>query len=268
MSLITHHLNCGSTCPRGTQLSATFPETVVNHCLLVETSEGLVLIDTGMGRALADNPLPKIGRLRTFLFGIRRDNAEIRSAKSLIEALGYSAKDVRHIIPTHLDFDHCGDLVDFPHAHVHVFKQEKSRALAPKSPMDRNRYLKHTLAHGPIWREYDAAEGEPWYGFETVRDLPGVASDILLVPLFGHTVGHTGVAVRTASGWVLHAGGAYYQREELFGQTSKWSQTVGNRIHDNARRARKNQARLRTLIEDSENIDVFCSHDPSECPCV
>jgi glyoxylase-like metal-dependent hydrolase (beta-lactamase superfamily II) len=29
-----------------------------------------------------------------------------------------------------------------------------------------------------------------------------------LVPLFGHTRGHCGVAVRTASGWLFHVGDA------------------------------------------------------------
>ena len=60
------------------------------------------------------------------------------------------------------------------------------------------------MAHGPIWREYDGAD-EPWYGFETVRDLPGVASDILLVPLFGHCRSHRRSCAHS-DGWVLHAG--------------------------------------------------------------
>ena len=94
MGLTVHHLNCGSTCPRGSALSGAFSQTVTNHCLLVETTEGLVLIDTGMGAALAQNPIPKLGRLRTYVFGITRAGSEIHSAKSLVEQLGYSARDV------------------------------------------------------------------------------------------------------------------------------------------------------------------------------
>ena len=240
---------------------------MINHCLLVETDEGLVLIDTGIGRALAEDPIPKLGRLKTFVFGIERAGSEIHAAKDLIEGLGYSSKDVRHIIPTHLDYDHCGDLVDFPHAQVHVFQQEKARALAPRTPVDVGRYLPHVFAHGPSWVEYDGTDGEPWFGFETVRELPGIASDILLIPLVGHTVGHTAVAVRSVNGWVLHAGDAYYQRDELFGKVGAWGTMMGNMIHHDAKRARVNQTRLRTLIDSHPEVEVFCSHDPGECVC-
>src|SRR5436305_1314780 len=50
-----HHLNCISTCPLGGLLmDARTPSLVrrghlVCHCLLVETNEGLVLLDTGFG---------------------------------------------------------------------------------------------------------------------------------------------------------------------------------------------------------------------------
>lgn len=36
-----HHLNCVSTCPLGGRLCC--------HCLLLETQQGLVLVDTGLG---------------------------------------------------------------------------------------------------------------------------------------------------------------------------------------------------------------------------
>ena len=267
MGLILHHLNCGSTCPRGASLSGAFTDTVINHCLLVETNEGLVLIDTGMGTALAEDPVPKLGRMRTFIFGIKREGRQIYAAKDLIEGLGYRASDVRHIIPTHLDFDHCGDLADFPHAQVHVFQQEKKRALSPLNAVDKGRYLPHAFAHMPTWIEYDGTRGEPWFGFETVRELPGVDSDILLIPLFGHTVGHTGIAVRSRDGWVLHAGDAYYQRDELFGQVGQWGAMMGNLIHQDPQCARSNQVRLKTLIDEHPEVEVFCSHDPAECNC-
>ena len=267
MGLIVHHLNCGSSCPRGVSLSGAFSKPVINHCLLVETRDGLVLVDTGMGRAIAEDPISKLGRLRSFTLGIERENTEIFAAKDLIEQLGYSAADVRHIIPTHLDFDHCGDLVDFPEASVHVFRQEKERALSPRNMMERGRYLAHTIEHGPKWTEYDGHDGEKWFGFDTVRELPGVHSDILLVPLFGHTAGHTGIAVRTTKGWVLHAGDAYYQRAELFGEIGAWGTMVGNTIHASPQSARANQSRLRELIEHHADIDVFCRHDPQECDC-
>ena len=43
----------------------------------------------------------------------------------------------------------------------------------------------------------------------------GFASQVLLIPLFGHTLGHCGVAVQQGERWLLHVGDAYYLRDEL-----------------------------------------------------
>src|SRR3546814_2886084 len=62
--------------------------------------------------------------------------------------------------------------------------------------------------------------GERWFGFEAVRDLDGLPPEILLVPLPGHTWGHSGVAVQEdGGGWLLHAGDAYFYRGEVGSQT-------------------------------------------------
>jgi glyoxylase-like metal-dependent hydrolase (beta-lactamase superfamily II) len=45
--------------------------------------------------------------------------------------------------------------------------------------------------------------------------LAGLPDDILLIPLPGHTPGHSGVAVRTADGWLPHAGDAYFYHGEI-----------------------------------------------------
>ncbi|HBH16463.1 MAG TPA: MBL fold metallo-hydrolase, partial [Leclercia adecarboxylata] len=49
---------------------------------------------------------------------------ESLTARARVEALGFSVADVRHIILTHLDFDHAGGLTDFPHARIHLMQQE------------------------------------------------------------------------------------------------------------------------------------------------
>ncbi|WP_274918587.1 hypothetical protein [Streptomyces sp. WZ-12] len=64
-------------------------------------------------------------------------------------------------------------------------------------------------------RRAHAGLGEPWYGFDAVRELDGLPPGILLVPLAGHTRGHAGVAVDTGRGWLLHAGDAYFHPGEL-----------------------------------------------------
>jgi len=54
-----HHLNCISTCPLGRKLMDARSESLRGkltcHCVLIETADSLVLLDTGFGlRDVAD----------------------------------------------------------------------------------------------------------------------------------------------------------------------------------------------------------------------
>jgi glyoxylase-like metal-dependent hydrolase (beta-lactamase superfamily II) len=46
------------------------------------------------------------------------------AAVNRIRALGFDPADVKHIVLTHMHFDHVSGLPDFPHAKVHVHKRE------------------------------------------------------------------------------------------------------------------------------------------------
>ncbi len=82
------------------------------------------------------------------------------------------------------------------------------------SALERHRYRPAQWSHSPTWSLYQP-EGEPWFGFECVRGLDGVPPEVLLVPLPGHTRGHSAVAVQTDEGWLLHAGDAYFHHSEM-----------------------------------------------------
>ena len=95
---------------------------VVCHCLLLETDQGLVLVDTGLGiqdylhsKARLGNLVSRLGRI---------ENKLELTAIAQIQRLGFSPQDVRHILVSHLDFDHAGGISDFPHATVHVLSSE------------------------------------------------------------------------------------------------------------------------------------------------
>lgn len=117
------------------------------------------------------------------------------------------------------------------------------------------------------WRRYVAAGGR-WMGFDAVRELDGLPPEILMVPLRGHTEGHAGVAVDTPDGWLLHAGDAYFYRDEV--RRPERRCTPGLRLYQNLmeidRAARlKNQARLRSLsLEHGAEVRLICAHDPVE----
>jgi glyoxylase-like metal-dependent hydrolase (beta-lactamase superfamily II) len=266
--MIVHHITAATLCPLSARLvngsgGLGSRGRLVCHCWLVESRDGLVLVDTGIGRAdLADVPR-RMGRWFDVVVHPQRDPAT--TALAQVVRLGFDPRDVRHIVPTHLDLDHAGGIPDFPWATVHVFRPEYEAAMQPATRKERARYRPMHWAHGPRW-DVREAQGEPWFGFQGVRALDG-RDDILLVPLAGHTRGHCGVAVETGTGWLLHAGDAYFHHREL---ESPPACTPGLAVFqrlvvtDNRQRL-DNQRRLRDLVVDpAARVTVHCAHCPVE----
>jgi glyoxylase-like metal-dependent hydrolase (beta-lactamase superfamily II) len=266
-----HHLSCGTMCPLGKSLffhlGTPLPARhLVCHCLLIETDRGLVLVDTGMGPADLHPPNP---RVPAFFRSLNRPHlAEGEPAMDQLIARGFDPRDVRHIILTHLDFDHAGGIEDFPWAEVHVMRAEHEAACRPRGFIGRSRYLKKQWDQNVRWRHYEASAGESWFGFSAVRGLAGLPPELLLIPLPGHTVGHAGVAVATNSGWLLHAGDAYFDYLEM--RPNRPGCAPGRRFYqwmmDSDRQARlHNRDRLRQLVAaHSQDVEILCSHDPIE----
>jgi glyoxylase-like metal-dependent hydrolase (beta-lactamase superfamily II) len=262
-----HHLDCGTLCPASARLvnghGGWFEAgRMVCHCLLVEGTEGLVLIDTGLGTGDIDDPRRRLSGM--FLRVARPTLDRRKTALAHIERLGFRREDVRHIVPTHLDLDHVGGLSDFPAASVHVFEPELRAATQRATSKERNRYRPAQFAHGPRWVPHTVA-GDTWLGFERVRVI---GDDIALVPLVGHTRGHCAVAVKDEKGWLLHAGDAYFFRGEV--DPVRPRSTPGLSVFqslvamdDVARR--NNQQRLRELVrQHGHTVRVFSAHDPTE----
>jgi glyoxylase-like metal-dependent hydrolase (beta-lactamase superfamily II) len=283
-----HHINCATLCPRGGRFiyenavrtgsllrDALTPTPMVCRCLLIESNDGLVLVDTGFGLRDVRNPWWRLGPAVVALLNPRLDEAE--TAVRQVERLGFSPRDVRHIIPTHLDLDHAGGLPDFPWATVHVFEPEFEGATRPATLMERGRYRATQWSHRPRWKRYELAKGEAWLGFECVRGLAGLAGsdgdDLLLVPTVGHTRGHVAVAVKqdataTEPEWLLHCGDAYFTESELdpAGRRCPPLLDIFQRVdHHDGRAWRENQERLRGLARDHRtDVRLICAHDAAD----
>lgn len=267
MSLKVHHLNCGTLCPHSRLLyngkGGLFePGTLVCHCLLIETQEGLVLVDTGIGK---EDIQHRFLNLILDLFSPPK-YYEYETAYAQVKALGFDPKDVQHIVLTHLDVDHAGGLRDFPWAKVHLHAHEHHAAIKSPAWTDHFRYLPRQWRHHPHWETYDYFGGE-WMGFEAVKPLKEVTEDILLVPLVGHTRGHCGVAVNTENGWLLHAGDAYFHHHQLkpFVPTCPPALALIQTIEQwNWFKFANNVQRLGELHQTSKDLRIVCSHDPEE----
>src|SRR5947209_392375 len=249
-----HHLNCGTTA-----------WGLVDHCLLIETvGAGLVLVDTGFGLNCVRHP-QLMGWSRHMIRPVLR---EAETAIRQIEGLGHDPSDVRHIIVTHLDYDHTGGLSDFPWATVHVHEPEYLAGMRP-TVVERMRYRGQQLwAHGVNWQINKFEGSDRWFGFEAVRDLPGLPPEILVIPLLGHSRGHVGVAVKTGTRWLLHAGDAYTFPGALAhsaaGAAIRAVHIIGD--HPSYPRAQlHNMHRLSELTTQHRGeVAVFCSHDAAE----
>ncbi|MDX3894651.1 MBL fold metallo-hydrolase [Pusillimonas sp.] len=267
-----HHLNCISSCPLGGRLMDEGPEgilargTLTCHCLLLETEAGLVLCDTGFGLRDVADPRSRLSLF--FLALVSPDFREEMTARRQVERLGYSAEDVRHIVLTHLDFDHAGGLDDFPQATIHLIAQERDAARLQKTWLDRQRFRPQQWASMNRWRTYDAHSGESWNGFARVGPLDGLPPEILFVPLIGHTLGHAGIAIDRGDKWLFMAGDAYFFHREM--DLGCPHCTPGLKFYqwmmDKDRGKRKhNQHRLRELKgHNAQDVELFCSHDTRE----
>jgi glyoxylase-like metal-dependent hydrolase (beta-lactamase superfamily II) len=267
MALRIHHLDAGTMCPAFGRLMGSGTGlgrgTMVCHCLVLETDrDGLIVVDTGFGTQECARPslLPRTFRALTAP-RLEVDACVVRQ----IEALGFTAADVRHVVVTHLDVDHAGGLPDFPTATVHLHRRELDAAERRATMKEKSRYLPHQWAHGPRWSAY-TEDGDTWLGLPAVRKLAGVEADVALIPLHGHTRGHSAIAVGTGAGWILHAGDAYFHHTELVRAAEA---PVGLRIFQGAiqmdRAARHaSAATLRRLHAEHPEVTIVSAHDPAE----
>ena len=196
-------------------MSPWFPRWHIGGtCLLVETDKGPVLVDTGLGLHDYFNPSPMV-RFFKLDFGVHNDpeNTAIRQ----ITRLGYSPEAVQHIVLTHLHFDHAGGIPDFPHAQVHVHRREFEAMQHPRKLIELA-YDRADFIHHPSWVLYENPDAE-WFGFEAIR-LP-FSPEMVLVPLFGHTRGHCGVAIQDNAGWIFHCADALPTNAQ-FDLTPQW----------------------------------------------
>lgn len=249
-----HHVNCGAM--------RAFPNDpnpkAICHCLLLEDKSGLALVDTGIGLLEVRNPVERLGQKLIDTFGFIFNEAE--TAVRQVERLGKRPGDVKDIIVTHGDVDHVGGLADFPHAQVHLSEEEHASVTR-----GHHRYLPLQFGHGPKWRTYPKASRQ-WFGLEARPLDLGFESEVLLIPLFGHTFGHCGVAVRQGDRWLLHIGDTYYRKVEATTDDNPIAPLTAQWADDDTQRRSSLEAVRRLARDHGGEVEMFSTHEITEFP--
>ncbi len=246
-----HHLNCGI-------LHAPPNPAAACHCLLLEQSGRLVLVDAGIGLHDIAERQTRIGQERIDAAGYQFQ--ESLTALRQIEQMGFDADQVTDIVLSHGDPDHAGGLTDFPAAVVHLSHEELTE-IEGGNP----RYSAAQFAHSPNLVTH-ANSGETWFGLEARRVSLFDGIETYLIPLFGHTLGHCGFAVQGATGWHFYVGDAYYLRIELTTDDHPVSALAAQFAVDDTLR-QESIEKLRRLTRDHGNaITLHGYHDFEEFP--
>jgi len=241
-----HHLNC-------VQIESPLG-SAIGHCVLIEGNDSLTLIDAGIGLAETRAPEQKLGKELIEITGFKFD--ENHTAIRQIEQLGLDPKNVNHIICSHLDPDHLGGLADFPKASVHVSQEEYKSFKSGNE-----RYLPQQLNHEVKIELYEENDSE-WFGLPA-RKLD-LGFEIYMIPLFGHTLGHCGIAFKNEARWTFYVGDAYYLRAEIENRNHPVDQLATIRAVNNELRIETLEKVREVIKNHGHEMDYFGYHDPTE----
>ncbi|MBW8523858.1 MBL fold metallo-hydrolase [Chryseobacterium chendengshani] len=243
-----HHLNC-------LKIVNPINDDVIGHCLLIENEGDLIMIDVGIGMLDTKNPSERLGDELIEAAGFMFD--EDLTAFKQIKKLGLDPNKVKHCVISHLDPDHIGALADFPNSKVHVSYEEYEN-FKQGNP----RYLKWQILNELNIYTYSKSK-KTWFEFEAREVTLGKSFSVFLIPLFGHTIGHCGIAIKYNDTWLFYIGDAYYLREELYNNLHPVNQLAQLRADNDSERI-NTLKRIKNFISKNPEILVYCYHDRSE----
>lgn len=165
-----------------------------------------------------------------------------------LRAAGVEPADVRHVILTHLHFDHAGNTPLFPNATYHV--QDREMAFCTGRHMCNHDHAHHYEAEDVSRMIRNLFEGRVRFHAGDSDFAPGIS----LHHIGGHTDGLQVVRVRTQRGWVVLASDATH-----FFANFESGRPFPAVFDLNA--MKKGFDRLRTLASSGEH--VIPGHDPA-----
>lgn len=176
------------------------------YAWLIEHDEGLILVDTGETARVHQHgyhPLWHPFYRRAVHFAVRPED-EIGPQ---LRAAGFSTRDVRQVVLTHLHTDHAGGLAHLMGSRFWV--SEKEWKIARGFGGKLQGYLPHRWPSG--WQpEFIRFDGRPIGPFPSSAAITS-RGDVRIVPTPGHTPGHVSVIVDSTPALFLAGDTSYTQ---------------------------------------------------------
>ena len=167
---------------------------------LIEHPSGLTVVDAGLHPELATTTT-RLRKLES-MFQVHLPSDASGTVGPVLRAAGFDPAEVRHVILTHLHFDHTGGLVELSNARVVVQSREWAEV--------RNERLVSSGSYNPD----DVELGHDRLEVDGDHDVFGDGTVTCLLT-DGHTAGHQSVRVVTESGTYLICGDCCYLRRTL-----------------------------------------------------
>ncbi len=230
-------------------LDRNWTEPLPIYAYAIEHPEGVIVVDTGE-TARAAEPGYFARWHPYYRFAVRLSVEPEQEIGPQLERLGITARDVRRVVMTHMHTDHAGGLHSFPHSEI-LMSREDHKLSSGRLGLLRG-YPSNRL---PSWLEPTVIELTPAPFGPFPRSLPLTqAGDVTLVPLPGHTAGHSGVVIQDGDHNVLIAGDASYNQElMLAGVVDGVSSSVAD--------AQLSHQRIQALAAGTPTV-YLVAHDP------
>jgi N-acyl homoserine lactone hydrolase len=230
--------------------------TIPINVYVIEHSDGLVLFDTGMDRAVVTNPEYWPDAVtRLFMRNIFRWNITPQDTLSLqLESAGYITTDVTKAVISHLHVDHAGGIREIPEAELFVAKEAWEHMCGPHP--EREAVLRRDLdIPNAKWRQIAfQPTGDPLLApFGESFDLMGDGTMVVL-PTPGHMPGSVSVLVRREGSPPLLLVGDLTYAEDLLNRDQV--PATGDK-----ELLRESFAKVRSLKEQLPDLIVLPAHD-------
>jgi glyoxylase-like metal-dependent hydrolase (beta-lactamase superfamily II) len=228
---------------------------------LIERNGDLVLFDTGLGERIHEEMMPLKYR-QNWIFSKfimkTKFNPAIDPVVQQLPKLGFDPKSVKHVILSHLHWDHAGGMLDFPNAEFIVGKKEWESAIAQDS--HKHAYIREQYERPELRKRLvSPVPGKAFLGFPASYDVFGDGS-FILVDLPGHTDGLMGLIITMPSGRRFLLGGdSFYFPENLEEKRPK-SKLMKKLVHEKDE-ADRTIEKLYNLMMREPSLEMIGCHD-------